>query len=315
MGDTIDDIQEVLSTNGFGTAECHKHSCFLYVSIDEIIALARMPQVTRIHAPLPLPHAAEQERDRKLQVQLPISVGRVTSEGVLAHKVDKARAKYIVNGTGILIGVVGRSFNCRNGAANDTLSGDLPLNVTILNDSNSSCNADGFDDGRALIQAVFDVAPGARFAFHGVANNFTSGVVEDRTVKATLALADFGCDIIIETDFISAVDEPFFLDGRATQAIDSVVARGVSYYIKAPSFRPGSAWDAPSGFVPSGISPPNSTGQFHLFGNTSNGSPIISQRVGLRNTGSNFDLFIFQWDQPSFRVSGSPGCQSDLDIS
>ena len=162
----------------------------------------------------------------------------------------------------------------------------LPLNVTILNDSNSSCNADGFDDGRALIQAVFDVAPGARFAFHGVANNFTNGgVLEDRTVKATLALADFGCDIIIETDFISAVDEPFFLDGRATQAIDSVVARGVSYYIKAPSFRPGSAWDAPSGFVPSGISPPNSTGQFHLFGNTSNGSPIISQRVGLRNTG------------------------------
>ena len=139
VGDTVGDIQEVLSTNGFETLICYNHICSMYVSIADISTLASLPQVTRIYAPSPPIEAfesTENRRNRDLQVQLPIAVGSVTSEGVVAHNVDKARVKYNVDGTGILIGVLAPSFDCFNTAANDTMSGDLPPSsrITIVSD-------------------------------------------------------------------------------------------------------------------------------------------------------------------------------------
>jgi hypothetical protein len=36
--------------------------------------------------------------------------------------------------------------------------------------------------------------------------------------------------------------------------------------------------------------------------------------MGIPNTGSNFEIVVFQWDQPSFKSNGPPGCQSELDF-
>jgi hypothetical protein len=323
VGDTIVNIQEVLSTNGFGTAVCYGHVCSLFVSAEEVVTLASIPQVTRIHAPLSLQqHGSEpvgKKRNRKLQVAPPISVGRVTSEGVVALRVDKARAKYNVNGTGILIGIIQDSFNCLNGAENDTLSGDLPPSsrITILSDRNATecttlmgINGVPSDRGRQMMQVVYDVAPGARFAFHSISAGIRGS--EIAFLKAFNALADFGCDIII--DVLGFFEEPFYQYGPLAQAIDNATAKGISYFTATRVVPDAGAWEAPNGFVPSGISPPNSTGQYHLFGNRSDGSPIISQRVGIPNLGSNAEIVVFQWDQPSFKSSGPPGCQSDLDL-
>jgi hypothetical protein len=51
----------------------------------------------------------------------------------------------------------------------------------------------------------------------------------------------------------------------------------------------------------------------HQFGEDSDGNPIISQRIAVQN---NFTAvaFAMQWDEPSFTVSGAPGCQVDLDL-
>lgn len=48
VGDTNNDLQEVLERNGFETLSCYKHVCSLHVYIADIDAVARLPQVTRI---------------------------------------------------------------------------------------------------------------------------------------------------------------------------------------------------------------------------------------------------------------------------
>jgi hypothetical protein len=50
----------------------------------------------------------------------------VTSQGVIAMEVDKARNKYSVERTGLLVGFMSDSYNCLGGAQGDICTGDLP---------------------------------------------------------------------------------------------------------------------------------------------------------------------------------------------
>src|SRR4029077_3132681 len=97
-------------------------------------------------------------------------VGSVTSQGDHAMNADAARSAYGVTGAGVQVGVLSDSFNCLSGAASGVTSGDL-LTVTVLQEI-LSCG-DGTDEGRAILEVVHAVAPGASLsfasAFNGVA--------------------------------------------------------------------------------------------------------------------------------------------------
>jgi hypothetical protein len=207
-------------------------------------------------------------------------VGAVTSEGDRGMFADIARSTYSVNGSGLLIGVMSDSYNCRGGAARDIRTGDLPSGtnrIVILSDMNPTECIYGVDEGRAMMQLIHDVAPGARLAFR----TYYRG--EADAAAGILELAAAGCDIIVD-DFIY-FEEPMFQDGIIAQAVNQVVSQGVAYFSAAGNGG-RDAWVATSGFSPTTV---NNT-VFHQFGTDSNGSPIISMRATINDYG----LFIFQ---------------------
>ncbi len=88
----------------------------------------------------------------------------------------------------------------------------------------------GNDEGRAMLQIVHDVAPGATLLFHAAA---TANEIEE----AILDLADprqGNADVIV--DDLSYRYAPMFMDGPIAQAVDEAVDSGVSYFTSAGNY-------------------------------------------------------------------------------
>jgi hypothetical protein len=236
------------------------------------------------------------------------NVGAVTTQGDIAMRSDMARATFGVTGSGVTVGVLSDSYNCLGGAAVDITNGDLP-SVTVLQEE-PGCSTSGTDEGRAMLQIVHDVAPGASLAFataFGGQANFANNIV---------ALKNSGAKVIVD-DVIYFV-EPMFQDGIIAQAVDSVVAAGVSYFSSAgnngrnaysTAFRPSTVFAA--GAFPSAPGAP------FFFGGTAHnfndiGGTDVFQRITLPN-GAGF-FMSFQWDSATFSVSGAPGSPNDVDV-
>jgi hypothetical protein len=107
-------------------------------------------------------------------VQATTNIGSVTSEGDLAMFSNLVHSRYGVNGSVLLIGFLFTSYNCLGNAAIDIASGDfLPSGtnriLVLLGLSVSECSSfGGSDEGRAMMQLVYDVSPGVRLASHGL---------------------------------------------------------------------------------------------------------------------------------------------------
>ncbi len=148
--------------------------------------------------------------------------GSVTSQDVVALNVDDVFEEFGVDGSGITVGVMSDSFDFFGGGeAAGIASGDLPAEGTLIIEEGVPLSAIG-DEGRAMAELIFDIAPGVSMQFAtavfgqaGFANNI-------------LALADAGSDIIV--DDISVFADPMYADGIIAQAIDQVAADGVSFF-------------------------------------------------------------------------------------
>ena len=155
----------------------------------------------------------------------PVTNGHVGSGGATAAQVQQAldESGLSVNGSGIKVGVLSDSFNDLGGAAADEASGALPSasHIQVLEDYASG----GADEGRAMMQIVHDIAPGADLAF------YTAFDSEQDFANGILALAAAGCKVIC--DDVSYFDEPFFQNGVVAQAIQTVEAEGVTYVTAA----------------------------------------------------------------------------------
>jgi subtilisin family serine protease len=201
--------------------------------------------------------------------------GAVTSQGDAAIRADVARNAFGADGTGVTVGVLSDSFNCRLGAATGVASGDLPAGIAVL--------------------------PGAAIAFHtaqGGQANLAQGIVD---------LANAGAKVI--TDDIIYLAEPMFQDGHVAQAVDQVKGLGVSYFSAAGNDGRKS-YESPfrgSGqFIDLGGGPE----EFHDFDPGAGVDTCQKITLAVRE---GVDV-VFQWDQPFFSVSGAPGSQSDMDI-
>jgi hypothetical protein len=154
--------------------------------------------------------------------------GSITSQGDVALRADIARSNYHVDGTGVTVGVISDAFDTLGGAAADVESGDLPAEgVQVLNGESTLCGTVIFciDEGRAMLQIVHDVAPGADLLFHSGIDGLAA------YANAIVNLKNAGADIII--DDLLLINEPMFQDGVVSQAIDSVVDDGVMYFSAA----------------------------------------------------------------------------------
>lgn len=222
--------------------------------------------------------------------------GAVDSQGDRALRSDIARADFGVDGNGVTVGVLSDSFDCLSGAEADVATGDLPAATNVLDDS--FC-PQGTDEGRAMMQLIHDIAPGASLAFHtgytGIAN-MANGIRKLRAAGAHVIVDDLGYAY-----------EPFFQVGLIAQAVNAVVEDGAVYFSAAGNDARLS-YEAP--FRSSGRSLVSQGGDAHDF---DPGEGIDTfQRITLPE-GATFTAW-FQWDEPFYSVSGDPGAANDLDI-
>lgn len=228
-------------------------------------------------------------------------VGLVTSQGDQAMRSDQARTTFGVDGTGIKVGVLSDSYDCSlpfsgtpfTAAADDIRNNDLSPNVRVLKDLSPTRTADCSDEGRAMMQLIHDVAPGSPLSF------YTAFVSEADFAAGIRALADDGAKVIV--DDIGYLTQPFFQDGIIAQAVDSVTARGVSYFSAAGN-------DGRNSYA----SVYRNSGGLHDFDPSTRTDTRQSFSASIPAGGA--AVLSFQWDQPFFSASGGTGTRSDVDI-
>ncbi|WP_020529633.1 T9SS type A sorting domain-containing protein [Flexithrix dorotheae] len=225
--------------------------------------------------------------------------GSTTSQGDVSLHSDVARSNFGTSGKGLKIGVLSDSYNNLGGEALGISTGDLPAGgVEVLLDLPPDENGvlTGSDEGRAMLEIIHDVAPGADLAFH------TAFLGQAEFANGIVALQEAGCDIIV--DDIAYFAEPFFSNGVIAQAANYVNRKGSIYLSSAGN---GNRESYQSGFNNSGIEPLGPGNGFaHDFGG---GDIFQSVTIG---PGSSF-VFSLQWDDPFFSASGI-GADTDLDV-
>ena len=288
-----------------------------YLPLQSLEAAAARPEVHSIRAALSRTH-----------------IGAVTSQGDYAQGTSNLRGSTGLDGTGVTVGILSDSYNCyatfaangvpasgnagyaSNGftadAANDQTSGDLPASssINILEDAQclnygAPLTLPAGDEGRAMMQVVHDVAPGAKLAFH------TAVISEADFANGIKALASAGAQII--ADDVTYFDEPFFQDGLLAQAVDAANASGVAYFSAAGnSGSNGYDNTAPSFATPSTSPSGEQLLNFDTTGNTTQ----TALTVGLPQLApGEFISIVLEWDQPY--VTGAPnsgGATSQMDL-
>ncbi len=141
------------------------------------------------------------------------------TEGDVAHAADTARTRFQVDGTGTMACAMSDSVDA---LADLQASGDLPPGVTVLPGQSGN---PGTSEGTALLEIIFDMAPGADLAFA------TGAGGPAQMAQNILDLAALGCDIIV--DDVLYLNEGVFQDDIIAQAVETVVANEVMYITSA----------------------------------------------------------------------------------
>ncbi len=189
--------------------------------------------------------------------------GSVDSEGDITHRAAEARQTFGADGTGVKVGVLSDSVDL---LAQAQATGDLPANVTILP---GQSGIPGSGEGTAMLEIVYDLAPGAQLFF---ATGSSQQTTEAQFAQNILDLRAAGCDIIVDDIFY--FDESPFQDSIVTRAVNSVTASGALYFSAAGnegSEKHGTSGTWEGDFADGGPagSPVNGKGgNLHLFGTT-----------------------------------------------
>jgi hypothetical protein len=274
--------------------------------------------------------------------------GAVTSQGDFAQNSDLVRSENALTGAGVTVGVLSDSYNCypvyasngvpaggnagyaNNGfnttAAGDMTTGDLPSSVNLVSAGNPPTPAEANclnygapvqlpfgDEGRAMMQIIHDVAPGASLAFHTAENSeadFANGIL---ALAGPVASGGGGATVIV--DDVGYFDEPFFQDGLVAQAVNAVFAQGVAYFSSAGN-NGTLAYDnnAPT-FATAGSG--LNAGE-HLLNFNTNAAGTVSTTLPVSIPPlipGEFIAIVAEWDQPY--VTGAPnsgGAQNQIDL-
>ena len=260
-----------------------------------------------------------------------------------------------IDGRGVRIGVLSDSFGCEPAPFNpgaptstvaaDKANGEIPSDVVVAADS---CPGSA-DEGRAMLQLIHDVAPGAAGAFHTAFEgsfDFACGIMElggIDTPGATNACGTFGApysplaggdvsDVIVDDVIYFA--EPMFMPGAIAQGADTVSEAGIPYFSSAGNQARASYESAYRVIVDNGnfgrnlnrgAAPGPNAIRVHDFGGGDTAQTISMIQGG----GSSFVILSFQWDQPHFSSTAfatllnggtiqdalrAPAATSDMDL-
>ena len=146
--------------------------------------------------------------------------GSIDSEGDKVLEADRLRASTGLTGAGETVGIMSDSFNLLGGYASDVASGDLPNNVHVVLEGPNGSE----DEGRAMSQIVYDLAPGANLAF---ASAFFGQAQFAQSIQDLANPAIGHANVIADDIFYFA--EPFYQNGVIGQAINTVTSQGVTY--------------------------------------------------------------------------------------
>ena len=276
-------------------------------------------------------------------------VNPVAYQGDFAQGSQALKQATGLNGSGITVGIISDSFNCnavydtanptathKGNYADDVQLGALPAGVNVIKeDPAANGNAcPGTDEGRALAQIVYAVAPGVKLAFYtadGSEADFAQGIQTlalSTAKKDPNGLSGGGAQII--DDDVGYFDEPVYQEGEVGAAIDTVVNQGVLYFSSAGNEGRNSYENDNPGFSGTAAAKTPNAGEQLLNIDTSGNTKTYYLPITIpplaNNDGYNISLF---WDQPYQSSTGAtdpgdvtgnpgvangPGASSVLDI-
>ena len=214
---------------------------------------------------------------------------------MITHGAIAAMQTYGVRGSGLRVGVLSDSAEFLPALIG---TGDLPPGTLNVADIDPVLNGGpGTSEGTAMMEIVYDMAPGVRLFFASAFNGEDSFADNIRLLRNT-----YHCDIIV--DDVSYSDEPPFQDGIIARAVNDVTQDGASYFSSAANsgnLTSGTSGTWEGDFSPAGpASGPLPAGYtLHSFG-ASNFDRLTSptQDVTLHwsdplgNSTNDYDLFI-----------------------
>ncbi len=267
-------------------------------------------------------------------------LGTAFDQGVVQHHVDQidrfynASAASDFEGSGMSIGFISNSFGDTTNPtpAQDVANFDLPgaagnpVNtqpVVLLQDDGGGSD----DEGRAMVQIGYKMAPKARVAFAtanfgevGFANNIRAlGGMPDYVYPPGTQLG-FAADSIC--DDVGYYDEPYFQDGIIGQGVNDVAAFGVAYFSSAANDIGVNGYDSDLRWVPNGtgntagggntalagtnidltgVPPALYAGGFHNF-NPNVGQQDVAQTVNIASN-ANQPPTVLEWNEPYDQTS------------
>jgi subtilisin family serine protease len=150
--------------------------------------------------------------------------GTVVTEGDTILGAAQARTEFGLSGKGIRIGVISDGVEGLDiGQAANEVPPDCPVNLTDLSPSCvlvDATNPGFWNEGRAMLEIIHDLAPDAILGFSSGINGVTGFVAAINFLQE-----EFQADIIV--DDIGYLTEPYFENGtigtRAQQAVDAGV--------------------------------------------------------------------------------------------
>jgi len=293
-----------------------------------LAAVAAVPGVASMQeafAPMARPPAQASARPgvalAAQQMSPACPAGSIVSEGDTQLRAARARERFGVDGSGVTVGVLSGSYDVETAtqvnAADDIAAGDLPgagnpcgytTPVQVLAESRVGF---GRDEGRAMLQIVHDMAPGAALAFATASDGLYAFADNIRSLRSAGR-----ADIIVDDYYYP--EEPFFQDGPVNVAIRDVVQDGAIYatsggniHVADSSGRAIGSYEAPA-YRPSACPTLKEAG----------GNPVIpgvdchdfdpgdgvNPRIGMTLPAGGLIVLNFQWSEPWFGVA------TDLDI-
>jgi hypothetical protein len=219
-------------------------------------------------------------------------VGTYTTAGDGILGAATARSTYSLNGAGYKVGIISDGVTHYQDAIT---SGDLPSNFQVVN------NRIGGDEGTAMAEIVYDMAPAVSLAFSD------AFIGESGIVNSITALRNAGCNIIVDDIYYPL--EPIFEDGSIAIAIDDATANGVKYISSAGNYG-NTTWFGQSADA-------NNNSWMEFSGSTEVNSIDVQPDETFRailqwankwnKSGDDYDLYLFSGPDPTSTILNDNG--------
>ena len=207
----------------------------------------RSPASSRDLAAVPARRRRHARRGRRSLVaaEAPCDVGESSPRATSSCASTKRAKRFDLAASGVTVGVLSDSYDVATEAADgsgpvathaheDVASGDLPgppstccgqqTPVNVL-DEEPEAGRRPTDEGRAMLQIVHDLAPGAELAF---ATAFEGEESFAENIEALAGRLEGGAGAQVIVDDVAYFEEPFFQDGPVAVAVNKVTAEAAS---------------------------------------------------------------------------------------